>query len=389
MNKKIIIWGAGKWGDAAYHYYKDESEILGYIDSMPSKWGTLKNGLEIYPPDILNEKTGMVIIAVKQKEAIEKVLIENYGVKELVCFGICEKVVKDLQTSDLKEAVLDDESIILFFGGGLGNQMFQYALMKNYLIRDKNVYADLDDYLLPSKGIFELTDVFGNIDLRICSTEQKNELLKRYVGGKVRGKFVVDNKDSDGIDEKLLEISAGIIKGLHQNYYFANSVRKELIEDFSFNVDAEEKLKILCREFGCSQNTVSVHIRRGDYLSPRYYSILGGVCTKQYYEQAMAFMEEKIAECRFCFFSDDILWVKDHFPKENAIYIDESMFDNYQNWYDMCLMSFCSHNIIANSTFSWWGAWLNKKADKIVIAPRKWSKTLKFSDICPPEWIRM
>lgn len=389
MNKKIFIWGAGKWGDAAYHYYKNDCEILGYIDSIPKKWGMLKNGIKIYSPDVLNEKKGMVIIAVKQKEAIERALKEDYGIKEAACFGVYENIVKDLGPSDPKEAVLSDQSIILFFGGGLGNQMFQYALMKNFSIMDKNVYADLDDYALPSKGVFELTNVFRNIHLRICSTNQKRELIQRYADGKVKNNFVIDNKDKDGIDEKLLEVTAGIIKGLHQNYYFASLVKKELLEDFSFDLDADERLKELCREFGCSKNIVAVHIRRGDYLSPRYYSILGDVCTEQYYSQAMAFMEKKIIECQFCFFSDDILWVKDHFPKENAIYIEAGMFDNYQNWFDMCLMSFCGHNIIANSTFSWWGAWLNKNADKTVIAPRKWSKTLKFPDICPPEWIRM
>ncbi len=389
MKKELYIWGAGTWGELAYCYYKEESKVLGYIDSAPEKWGTLKNGIEVYPPKVLREKEVMVVIAVKQNENIERVLKEIYKIKEISYFGIYEKTIKKIEVPDSKEILLSDASIIIFFGGGLGNQMFQYALLRNYSIMNKNVYADLDDYLLPKKGIFELTKVFQNIKLEICSTNQKCELLKRYANGEVQNKFIIENKDKNEIDKKLLEIDAGIIKGLHQNYYFASLVRKELLKDFEFNLNADNQLKKWCEKFENSKNIVSVHVRRGDYLSPKYYSALGDVCTEQYYMQAMEFMERQIENCRFCFFSDDILWVKNHYLKENAMYIDSGMFDKYQNWYDMCLMSFCSHNIIANSTFSWWGAWLNKNVDKIVIAPKKWSKTYEFPDICPPNWIRM
>lgn len=389
MKKELYIWGAGKWGDLAYFYYKEDSEILGYIDSMPNKWETLKNGIKVYPPNILNEKDVMVVIAVKQGKDIEKELKDVYKIKNIVYFGCYEKVINTMNVFIQKKEQLSDKSIIVFYGGGLGNQMFQYALMKNYSILKESVYADLDYYLLPRNEVFELTNVFRHIKLKVCSTEQKYELIKRYADGKIQNKFVINNESKDGIDKDLLHIEAGIIKGLHQNYYFARLVKDKLSEDFQFDLNIDSQLKRWCKEFENSKNTVAVHIRRGDYLSPRYYPILGDVCTKQYYMQAMEFMEKQIKDCKFCFFSDDILWVKKNYPKENAVYIDASMFDKYQNWYDMCLMSFCSHNIVANSTFSWWGAWLNKNANKIVIAPRKWSKTYKFPDICPPEWIRM
>ena len=115
---------------------------------------------------------------------------------------------------------------------------------------------------------------------------------------------------------------------------------------------------------------------------------LGDVCTEAYYNKAMDYMEQRLGNCQFYFFSDDIEWVKEHYRKSNALYIESNMFERYQNWFDMCLMSFCSHHIIANSTYSWWGAWLNPR-EKIVIAPKTWARSKNFADICPVEWIRM
>ena len=100
-------------------------------------------------------------------------------------------------------------------------------------------------------------------------------------------------------------------------------------------------------------------------------------------------MREHIPDCCFCFFSDDIEWVKVNYAMSNDVCIEKDMFDSYEDWYDMYLMSICSHNIIANSTFSWWGAWLNQNEDKTVIAPQKWLNGCDYIDIYPPEWITM
>ena len=100
-------------------------------------------------------------------------------------------------------------------------------------------------------------------------------------------------------------------------------------------------------------------------------------------------MKEKVNNCRFYFFSDDIEEIKEHYKMDNAVYVEKAMFDGYEDWYDMYLMSICKHNIIANSTFSWWGAWLNRHEDKIVIAPEKWINSCDYQDIYPKGWMQM
>lgn len=388
MLRDIYIWGAGKYGDMAYIYYRDMCNILGYIDSMPEKCGTLKNGVLIYTPDILKSKIAAVVIAVRDNAGIEKTLREKYAIQSIFYFRCVEEGVCDVVDSNCPKEELPEDALIIHFSGGLGNQMFQYALMKNYLQKKDNVYADLSYYQLAEGGIFQLTEVFRNIQIKTCDDRQKYQLIKKYLDGDIEGKFIADSEIKYDIDKSLLDLEVGFIKGLHQNYYFASLIREQLLQNFQFDLDADRQLKELCERMQTQNNIVSVHIRRGDYLSDTYRHALGNVCTEAYYDKAMDYMEQRVESCRFYFFSDDIEWVKEHYRKNNAVYIESKMFTGYQNWFDMCLMSFCSHHIIANSTYSWWGAWLNPR-NKIVIAPKVWARTKNFTDICPAEWIRM
>ena len=91
----------------------------------------------------------------------------------------------------------------------------------------------------------------------------------------------------------------------------------------------------------------------------------------------------------FSFLSDDNARVKKQYPMEQAVYADYGLSGNYKDWYDLYLMSMCTHHILANSTFSWWGAWLNQRRDKIVVAPQKWMNVCDYKDIYPEGWITM
>jgi hypothetical protein len=136
------------------------------------------------------------------------------------------------------------------------------------------------------------------------------------------------------------------------------------------------------------ENSVSVHIRRGDYVG---HSSLGGMITDLYYARAVKEISNKKEHCKFFIFSDDIEWVKENmnFP-ESTQYVSSPDMENYE---ELAIMSLAKHNIIANSSFSWWGAWLNSNPDKIVICPARWTTgrggKKQTRDIIPQDWIKI
>jgi len=125
------------------------------------------------------------------------------------------------------------------------------------------------------------------------------------------------------------------------------------------------------------------HIRRGDFISETSDN---NISNTDYYDRAIQIISQKMAHPLFIFFSNDIEWVKKCFNLSNAMYVDWNT--GIDDWQDMYLMSQCKHNIIANSTFSWWGAYLNANAEKIVVCPSVFIKNIKTPNIYPAEWVR-
>ena len=125
--------------------------------------------------------------------------------------------------------------------------------------------------------------------------------------------------------------------------------------------------------------SVSIHIRRGDYIKRKNIQRYSNICTEQYYDKAISYIKEKYPNAKFYAFSDDIKYLNDFCQKRNimAVNTDRKMEDVEE----MMLMSKCKHNIIANSTFSWWASWLNKNYNKIVIAPSIWLNDIDYKDI--------
>jgi len=134
-------------------------------------------------------------------------------------------------------------------------------------------------------------------------------------------------------------------------------------------------------------NSVSIHFRRGDYVTNPLTSQHHGVCSNKYYQDAISLLKSKISQPHFFLFSDEPEWLKTNVSLQEPFRI----IDNNPGYVDLYLMSNCKHNIIANSSFSWWGAWLNNNPDKIVIAPHKWFNEpgINTYDLIPETWIRL
>ena len=260
---------------------------------------------------------------------------------------------------------------IVRFKSGLGNQMFQYAYYQALKAEGRKVKASLGHYNRhPEKMRFCLTEVFPQIKMEYISDEEfdaidaqwkkirdNKEELYVFLRDYKKRFFWVEEKDLQYRPE-VFETCNCVFVGFWQTEKYFSSIRDILLQDFQF-ADGEANLDKWCKRILDRDNYVAVHIRRGDYLN--HPEVWGNLSESKYYPNAIYYMEQKVRKPIWVFFSDDIEWVKANYNYENAIYVEESMFVNYKSWYDMCLMSCCSHNIIANSSFSWWGAWLNRK----------------------------
>lgn len=265
---------------------------------------------------------------------------------------------------------------IVKFLGGLGNQMFQYAF---YLALEKGGYkvkADLMDFeTYTLHNGFELEDIFSLQLKRMSDFEHKLYLPhnRKWIWRKLRR--IAGTKNAYWEENPKFQFSKHIFEDKHPRYYwgywqhksYLDLVDQELRERLTFPPFQDHKNKaqedIILRH----PNTIAVHIRRGDYID---HPNFGGICTKGYYRKGILYMMENTNAPLFIFFSNDIDWCKEHFNDINAHFIDWNT--GKDSFKDMQLMSLCKHFIIANSSFSWWGAWLSTNPSKIVVSPNKW-----------------
>lgn len=286
--------------------------------------------------------------------------------------------------------------------GGLGNQMFQYAL--NSVINEKgnksqivftNFFYNFHHNGFNLSFAFKLKLPFPlnlyNFILSYGGSLYKNKfstyVLERLIKQHHRKNYILYKEDKEFVyDETVFLIKSGLLVGTWQvEEYFKN--HEEIIKhEFVFNKPRDKKNKELIEEINAC-NSVSVHVRRGDYLSNNWAKTHKVIKDNTYYINSINYLKEKIENPIFYIFSDDISWAKENFSFCNCIFVDHNKDKN--TYVDMYLMSLCKHNIIANSTFSWWGAWLNKNENKIVIIPARWLNTESCLGIYPSKWIKM
>jgi len=285
--------------------------------------------------------------------------------------------------------------------GGLGNQMFQYAAARALsLSRGDPLWIDLsrfDNYSLHHG--YELQKIF-TIQAQIADINQiratfgwrasslGHKVLKQSIFSKLRGKhFAIEPHFN--FWSKLNQInSPAYMMGYWQSALYFLGYDSQIRRDFSFLSPLEGRNAELAIDMGASKS-VSLHIRRGDYLTHKPTRKIMHVCTLDYYRDAVNWLSSQVAAPVFYVFSDDMEWVRRHIDfLPNFVLVDSNR--NADSYRDMQLMSACKHHIIANSSFSWWGAWLNPNIEKIVIAPKKWfCNGFDDTDLIPSKWIRL
>lgn len=294
--------------------------------------------------------------------------------------------------------------------GGLGNQMFQYAFAASWKYRnpDEQVFVDTQHYKnafikvyhgnnFYHKG-YEIDKVFPNAsitpasawDLMKVSFYIPNQIIARAVRRifpKRKTEFVADQQPYVFIPEALTVSGNCYFDGYWMSPAYFNDCREDIIKEFAFkqfdtkeNIDLESLLK--------QDNSITIHIRRGDYVGS---NTLGGICTLEYYRNALHEARKGIANPVFFIFSNDQKWclenLKDEFADSPVHFVTNNRgTDSYR---DMQLMSIARCNILSNSSFSWWGAFLNQRQDHLTFCPNKWHNTMEYKDHFVDGWIKV
>lgn len=296
--------------------------------------------------------------------------------------------------------------ICVQLSGGLGNQMFQYAFGRALAVNHKTELL-LDTSLLRTKELssgptsrsFELSLFHLNAEeARKKDIKRLKPMLYKIINslsfrtgfkGIQTSKYFVEkefslNKSIDKIGKDCFLV------GYWQSFKYFQDIETIIREEFQFNQGLFNK-NIEVANLIKNENSVSLHIRRNDFVNNKYHDI-HGTCSIEYYRKATEHIAYKVRTPFFFIFSDDIEWARSHL---NLNFQCEFVSGNNgnQSYIDMQLMSLCKHNIIANSSFSWWGAWLNSNPNKVVIAPKQWFVDEKMNtqtnDLIPETWIRI
>lgn len=267
----------------------------------------------------------------------------------------------------------------IIISGGLGNQMFQYAFLlamqKTGIKIDMN--ASLYHYNRMHNG-YMLNKAFGIS----CNDEYRSSRFRILWTRAIRQRklpFLLYQEDESRFCNDAFTTRKPYLDGVWINPSYFNDIEDEVRKTFVF-IGLDNRNLILAAEMQ-SCNSISLHIRRGDYLMNSMYN----VCDEEYYHKAIEYIRENMSSPLFYVFSDDPAWCETFMKKLNVSFKIVDNNTNEDSYKDMFLMTQCRHNIIANSTFSWWGAWLGRQENKIVICPDRWINGRDFNP-CLTDW---
>ena len=289
---------------------------------------------------------------------------------------------------------------IIEITGGLGNQMFQYALVESF--RQKGIEVGCDTTYYRSGQILRTLEISRFANVQINEADDRtiedmrgygyNDSIIDKVRRKIRNKetkVFTENLDK-GYQPDVYGLNDMLICGYWQNEKYFMNIRDKILKDYAFGTQIEsssdEKITSVLSRIR-NDNSVSIHIRRKDYLDKSNNSVYGNICTERYYTDAIQEIHKRLPGAQFIVFTDDPKWVGNN-PIFNGMMLANEI-SNGDDMTDLYLMSQCYHHIIANSSFSWWGAWLCRKEDGIVIAPSRWFNNHEQTEMIPKRWLRL
>lgn len=275
--------------------------------------------------------------------------------------------------------------VVVSIKGRLGNQMFGFALYRQLLKMGKEVYVDfLHEPLIDFFG-FQYNVIDKETALEYLKDRDNRNIIKRWEYRIFPQRCLCYEEKATGVfDKNVLRLDEVYLNGYWQSERYFADVTEEIRQMYRFPDLLTDYQKKMLDEIQ-SKQSVSMHIRRGDYLEhPELY----GTITMEYYERAMRYIQERKENVYFYIFTNDIPWAMQNFKRDNIFIIEDCGHADTGNL-DMALMAACKDNIIANSSFSWWGAWLNRNQEKIVIAPKEWEVNRSTRDIWCKGWLKM
>ena len=278
--------------------------------------------------------------------------------------------------------------------GGLGNQLFQYSAARSLADR-LNVNLGLDTREYNAGSPFEMGLKHFNIRAEFnpkgLIKHRKNGFSKYILDialGNHKNVYKETNLSFNNLFHSLPNKT--YLKGYWQSEKYFENNQKNIFKDLQL-IAPQSKKNIKTLENISKTNSVSLHIRRGDYVTNSAYNMKHGTCSLDYYKKSVDYLSKSLNKNFTIFaFSDDPEWVFKNLKLPMDIQFIEHN-SSKKNYEDLRLMSQCNHNIIANSSFSWWGAWLNKSPKRTIISPKEWytDKNIKNIDIIPNNWIKI
>ena len=254
-------------------------------------------------------------------------------------------------------------NLYVYLQGGLGNQMFQYAA-----------------------GVSALKEYSQFTNLKLDTSFYAGQEVKVVKDGLTGRNYDLDVFNLSYNDVEEAPEGATLLKGWFQNIEEFANVENLVRDEFKFNIDFSDETKRIESLIASETNTIAVHVRRGDYLYNPNCLAYHGVLGKEYYDEAIRMMNSTYTNPHYFVFSEDIEWCRENIKAPNVTIVGPECND-YKDTGHLYLMTKCKSHIIANSSFSWWGAWLGRT--QWTIGPKQWKTDGTGSDIMLEEWVKI